>query len=166
MLFNTCTCFWELSIPGMTRDKPTAPKESRAEIHHCLKLTDPKGTLQYFLHTQTQQGWAQDKCVSKFNLLTEQLRQTVSENLRDSWIPTATTDPVSVDDTLRISEVLFIRKDLLRTSDWSSTESNTSGLCYCAVQHWIFFWQVREPWSQNRRWTNKTQHGKLFYLYK
>lgn len=135
----------------MTTDKTTAPKESRAEIHRCLKLTDPKVMLQYFLHTQTQQGWAQDKCVSKFNSLTEQFAGTVLESLQDSWILTVITAPASVEDTLQIPEDLFsfIRKHLLTalillpTNKISSVESNTSGLCYCAVQHTLNFLLTR-----------------------
>lgn len=65
--------------------------------------------------------------------------QAVSERLQDSRIPAATADPVWVDDILQIPEVLFGGKDLLKTADTSSAESNSSGLCYGAVQHWIFF---------------------------
>lgn len=59
--------------------------------------------------------------------------QAGSESLQDSWIPAATTEPVSVDDILQIPEVLFTGKDLLRTTDSSSAESNTSGLLLCST---------------------------------
>lgn len=135
----------------MTRDKTAAPRQLRAEIHHCLKLTDPKVMLQYFLHTQTQQDWAHNKCVSEFNSLTKQLRETLLESLQDSWILTAITAPASVEDILQIPEVLFsfIRKHLLKnlvllsTNKISSTESKTSGLCYCVVQRTVDFLLTR-----------------------
>lgn len=68
----------------MTRDKATAPKELEAEIHHCLKLSDPKSSVTGFSAHPNTTGLRQGKCVSKFNLLTEQLRERVLESLQDS----------------------------------------------------------------------------------
>lgn len=50
-----------------------------------------------------------------------------------------------MEDMLQIPEVSFIREHpltdiiLLSTNKISSTESNRSGLCYCAAQHSVNF---------------------------